>query len=87
MAGKIVPQSDPPPINGNPPKPPQSVWLAVEEWQEISDCASALFAALKCFEERKDEVWDLVVAVQQRFQRALQPIDERLSDELHGSPQ
>ncbi len=59
------------------------VVLSQEEWGEIADCASALFAALKCFEEHRDEAWDLVVSVQQRLQRAPSPIGERLSAQAH----
>ncbi len=65
-----------------PESPP--VVLSPEEWGEISDCCSALFASLKCFEEHRDEAWEIVVAVQHRFQRALAPINERLSDQVHG---
>ena len=70
MAGKIVSES------------PQIV-LSAEECGEISDCSSALFAALKCFDEHHDEAWEIVVSVQQRFQRALAPVNERLSDQAH----
>ena len=65
------------------PESPEIV-LSAEEWGEISDCSSALFAALKCFDDHNDEAWELVVSVQQRFQRALTPINERLSDQVHG---
>ena len=65
----------------------QQVVLSAEEWEEVSDCASALFAALQCFDHHGDQAWELVISVQQRFQRALAPINERLSDELHSKPQ
>lgn len=85
MAIRSVPQSSPSsPPGGTPPTPP-GVFLSLEEWQEVSDCTSALFAALKCFERQGDEAWELVISVQQRFQRALAPINERLSDEMHGN--
>ena len=84
MPEKSVPQSDPSsPHNGNPP--PAGILLSSQEWQEISDCTTALFAALKCFEEHRDEAWDLVVSVQQRLQRAIAPVGERLSNALHSN--
>ncbi len=87
MATRSVTQSQPPggPNGGNAPTaPPPGVFLTEEEWSEVTSCASALFAALKCFEEYQDEAWELVVSIQQRFQRALSPIGERLSDQQHG---
>ncbi len=60
------------------------VVLSSAEWSEISNCASALFAALECFQSHPDEAWDLVISVQQRLQRAMAPVEERLSDEVHG---
>ena len=58
--------------------------LSPEEWSEISNCASALFAALECFQSHPHEAWDLVISVQQRLQRAMAPVEERLSDQIHG---
>lgn len=82
MAREILPDGS----TSNPTSNPTSgVWLAEQEWREISDCASALFAALKCYDEHHDQAWDLVISVQQRFERALSPINERLSDQLDDS--
>ena len=78
MPDESLSQSDPSPQ-------PTEVCLTIEEWQEISDCSTAFFAALKCYEHHGDEAWELVVSVHQRFQRAFAPINERLSDELHGN--
>ena len=71
MAEKILPDS--PPLN-----------LSEKEWQEISDCAQALWAALECSEEHPNEFRDLVESVRQRFERALAPINKRLDDAYHA---
>lgn len=66
------------------PQESSGVRLSKAEWDEISNCSSALFAALRCFEQHNDEAWEIVIAVQQRFQRAVAPVEERLTDEYYA---
>ncbi len=80
MPAKSVPQSDPspPPGNGKPPHP-YEVCLTNEEWQEISDCSHALYAAIHCCQGLEgDEPAELVKSVQMRFERAVASIGQRI---------
>ncbi len=66
-------QSSPPPLN-----------LSVKEWNEIADCAQALWAALECSHDRANEFRDLVESVRQRFERSLMPVTKRLDAAYHA---
>ncbi len=69
--------ASPPKSNGNPP-PSEDVCLTPQEWEEISDCAHALYDTLKYLKESGQGI-EVLESVQKRLSLRVHKTANRLA--------